>query len=88
MQPYQRTREKREKVANVTGILATLAIHALVLVFCLTSGLTYLDPPPPERAPLVIEFQEEVVLEKPVETQIGQGPQAEEVNMDEEVELV
>ena len=88
MQPYQRTREKREKVANVTGILATLAIHALVLVFCLTSGLTYLDPPPPERAPLVIEFQEEVVLEKPVETQIGQEPQAEEVNMEEEVELV
>ena len=88
MQPYQRTREKREKVANVTGILATLAIHALVLVFCLTSGLTYLDPPPPERAPLVIEFQEEGVLEKPVETQIGQEPQAEEVNMEEEVELV
>ena len=89
MQPYQRTREKREKTANVTGILATLAIHALVLVICLTSGLTYLDPPPPERAPLVIEFQEDVIAEeKPVETQIGQQPQAEEIDTEREVELV
>lgn len=89
MQPYQRTREKREKTANVTGILATLAIHVLVLVICLTSGLTYLDPPPPERAPLVIEFQEEMVAEeKPVETQIGQQPQAEEIDTEKEVDLV
>lgn len=89
MQPYQRTREKREKTANVTGILATLAIHVLVLVVCLTSGLTYLDPPPPERAPLVIEFQEEMVAEeKPVETQIGQQPQAEEIDTEKEVDLV
>lgn len=89
MQPYQRTREKREKTANVTGILATLAIHVLVLVVCLTSGLTYLDPPPPERAPLVIEFQEDVIVpEKPVETQIGQQPQAEEIDTEREVELV
>ena len=88
MQPYQRTREKREKVANVTGILATLAIHAVALVFCLTSGFTYLDPPPPERAPLVIEFQEDIAVEKPVETQIGQQPQAEEIDTEKEVELV
>ena len=89
MQPYQRTREKREKTANVTGILATLAIHVLVLVVCLTSGLTYLDPPPPERAPLVIEFQEDVIVpEKPVETQVGQQPQAEEIDTEREVELV
>ena len=88
MQPYQRTREKREKVANVTGILVTLAIHVLVLVICLTNGLTYLDPPPPERAPLVIEFQEDIAVEKPVETQVGQQPQAEEIDTEKEVELV
>ena len=88
MQPYQRTREKREKTANVTGILVTLAIHVLVLVICLTNGLTYLDPPPPERAPLVIEFQEDIAVEKPVETQVGQQPQAEEIDTEKEVELV
>lgn len=88
MQPYQRTREQREKTASITGILVTLGVHALALVVCLTSGLTYLDPPPPERAPLVIEFQEDVPEEKPVETRIGQEPQAEEIDQEREVELV
>ena len=88
MQPYQRTREKREKTSVVTGVLATLALHALALVVCLTSGFTYLDPPPPERAPLVISFEEDIVAEKPVETTVGQEPQAEEVDPEKEVDLV
>ena len=88
MQPYQRTREKREKNANVTGILATLGIHAAALVVLLTSGLTYLDPPPPERTSIVIEFEEEVPEVKPVQTRIGRQPQAEEVDLTKDVELV
>ena len=88
MQPYQRTREKREKTSVVTGVLATLALHALALVVCLTSGFTDLDPPPPERAPLVISFEEDIVAEKPVETTVGQQPQAEEVDPEKEVDLV
>lgn len=88
MQPYQRTREKREKTAAVTGVLATLLLHALALVVCLTSGFTYLDPPPPERAPLIISFDEVLPAEKPVETTVGQQPQAEEVDPEREVELV
>ena len=59
MQPYQRTRETREKNARITGAVATLAVHALAAAVLLTSGLTYLDPPPPERSSLVIEFEEE-----------------------------
>ena len=56
MQPYQRTRQRREKTANVTGVIVTLGAHALALVVLLTSGLKYLDPPPPERTSLLIEF--------------------------------
>ena len=88
MQPYQRTQQKREKSATVTGILATVGIHAAALVVLLTSGLTYLDPPPPERTSLLIEFEEEVQEAKPVRTQVGQQPQAEEVDRTREVELV
>ena len=88
MQPYQRTREKREKNANVTGILVTLGIHAAALVVLFTSGLTYLDPPPPERTSLLIEFEEEVPEVKPVQTRIGRQPQAEEVDRTKDVELV
>jgi TonB family protein len=88
MQPYQRTRQQRDKRANVTGILVTVVVHALALVICLTSGLSYLDPPPPERTSLVIEFEEELFQEKPTPTQAGREPQAENVDVTKPVELV
>lgn len=88
MQPYQRTRLQRDKRANVTGVLVTVVVHALALVICLTSGFSYLDPPPPERTSLVIEFEEEPVQEKPVATQVGREPQAENVDVTKPVELV
>ncbi|MBO4635047.1 MAG: TonB family protein [Bacteroidales bacterium] len=87
MQPYQRTQAQREKHARVTGILVTLGLHALALVFCLTNGLTWLDPPPPEQSTMIIDF-EEVELEKPVPTKIGREPQAEKVDLEKEVDLV
>ena len=88
MQPYQRTRQQRDRRANVTGILVTVAVHALALIICLTSGLSYLDPPPPERTSLVIEFEEELAVEKPTPSQIGREPQAENVDVTKPVELV
>ena len=88
MQPYQRTRETREKRANVTGFLATLLFHALVLVVFLTCGLPYLDPPPPERTSLVIEFEEEEDARTSFVSKVGRQPQAEEVDVTKPVELV
>ncbi|MBR1569340.1 MAG: TonB family protein [Bacteroidales bacterium] len=88
MQPYQRTREQRDKTANVTGLLVTAAVHAAALVICLTTGLRYLDPPPPERTSLVIEFEEEAVVEKPVPAQAGREPEAQETDLTKPVELV
>ena len=88
MQPYQRTRQQREKKSGVIGLLITLGFHALALVVLLACGLTYLDPPPPERTSLVIEFEEEDVPDKPVITRVGRQPQAEEVDVTKPVELV
>lgn len=85
MQPYQRNRQKAEKNAGVSGILLTLGIHALAAVTLLTSGLTYLDPPPPERTSLLIDF-EEAPKEDPV-TRLGNEPQAEEIDLTKPVEL-
>ena len=79
MQTYLRTRQQREKNANVTGLLATLGLHAVALVVCLTSGFTYLDPPPPERTSLVITFEEEMETEKPLPTRTGRQPQAADI---------
>ena len=88
MQPYQRTQKKREKDANLTGILVTLALHAVALVICLTSGLKYLDPPPPERTSMLIEFEEAQEQVKPQPNKTGRQPQAENVDREKEVELV
>lgn len=88
MQPYQRDRQKKEKDAGVTGILFTLGFHAVALVVLLTGGLTYLDPPPPERTSLLIEFEDvDEVKQKPVQ-RTGRQPQAEEIDITKPVELV
>lgn len=88
MQPYQRSRLKREKDSNVTGLAITLVFHALLAVVLFTSGLTYLDPPPPERTSLLIEFEVEQEQVKPTPTRTGRQPQAETVDVTKPVELV
>ena len=88
MQPYLRSRQTEDKRARWTGLAATVAVHALALVFCLTAGLKYLDPPPPETS-FLIDFEEEPVEnETPVETKVGRQPQAEETDPEKPVELV
>jgi len=89
MKPYQHTREQRERRAKVTGIAVTFLVHALALGLCLVTGLTYLDPPPPERTSLLIEFEEAPEVDvKPVESRIGREPEAQETDPEREVELV
>ena len=71
MQPYLRSRQTEDKRARLTGLAATVLIHVVALVFCLTAGLKYLDPPPPETS-FLIDFEEEVLEdEKPVDTKVG-----------------
>ena len=88
MQPYLRTRQEQDRRSLWTGLGATVAAHAIALVVCLTSGLKYLDPPPPETS-FLIDFEEEIQeQERPMETRVGRQPQAEEVDRTKEVELV
>ena len=88
MQPYLRTRQEQDRRGQWTGLAVTVAVHAIALVICLTAGLKYLDPPPPETS-FLIDFEEELQeVEKPVATRVGRQPQAEEVDRTKEVELV
>ena len=88
MQPYQRTRASREKRSGLLGLGATAVFHAVLLVVLLEGGLTYLDPPPPETS-FILDFTEaELNEEKPTETTVGRQPQAEETDLEREVELV
>ena len=88
MQPYLRSRQTEDKRARWTGLAATVAVHVVALVFCLTAGLKYLDPPPPETS-FLIDFEEELFEpETPTPTKIGRQPQAEETDPEKPVELV
>ena len=88
MQPYLRTRQEQDRRARISGLVVTIAVHALAVVFCLTAGLKYLIPPPPETS-LLITFEEESrELERPTPTRVGRQPQAEEVDPTRPVELV
>ena len=60
MQPYLRSRQTEDRRARWTGLAATVAVHVVAVVFCLTAGLKYLDPPPPETS-FLIDFEEEVL---------------------------
>ncbi len=53
MQPYLRSRQTEDKRARLTGLAATVLVHVVALVFCLTAGRKYLDPPPPDTSLLI-----------------------------------
>ncbi len=88
MQPYLRTRLEQDKRSRGIGIGLTVAVHALILLLCVFTGLKYLDPPPPETT-FLIDFEEEVLeKETPIPAKVGRQPQAEEVDKTKPVELV
>jgi len=87
MEPkYIRDRKKQEKVAKVTGIVLTVALHVLACLFFVFTGVKYLYPPPPETS-FLVDF-DEIDLEKIIQERSGREPQAEEVDLSNPVELV
>ena len=66
MEEYKQDREKQRKLSRVAGIGLTLVLHAAALSCACFAGMTYLDPPPPEREEILIDFDEpEVDIRKP-----------------------
>ena len=88
MQPYLHTRDQQEKNARTGGIIVTVALHVALALVCLFTGLSYLDPPPPERTSLLIEFEPEEEHVRIHQSRTGRQPQADEVDRTREVELV
>ena len=84
MQHYIREREKQERLSRTTGAALTVLLHVALLAVFFISGFTYLDPPPPEREMILIEF-EEPKIEKPKQVWNGTRPQA--VNPDPQKEI-
>lgn len=78
---YIRERERQNKVSRATGVVLTVSLHVVLIVFCFFAGFTYLDPPPPEQEQILIDF-DEVEIEKPRQTWRGTSPRAEEKSKD------
>lgn len=56
---YRQLRGKSEKHGRRVGFLLTFGLHACIATALAASGLTWLDPPPPEQSVLVDFIQEE-----------------------------
>ncbi len=84
---YRQLREKNNRTSTVSGVILAVALHAGLAVTLLSSGLTYLDPPPPEDT-FLIDFTQ-VVEEEPMEQKVtSQQPQVEEPDPSRDHELV
>ena len=74
-QQYIRERERQEKLSRRGGAVFTVIVHTALLVCFFHAGFTYLDPPPPEKELILIEF-DEPDIERPRQTWNGSRPQA------------
>ena len=65
----------------------TIIVHAALFVCFLHTGFTYLDPPPPEKELILIEF-DEPEIERPRQTWNGSRPQAVNPDRSKPINLV
>ena len=71
---HERQRQETRSILS-GGVLAFVANGMLVAGLCV-GGFTYLDPPPPEKEQILIEF-EQVEVQKPKQRRDGTKPRAE-----------
>ncbi len=88
MEKYLKEREKQNRLSGVTGVALTVVLHGTLVGCCFFAGLTYLDPPPPEKEEILIEFEEIKPVEPPKQTWDGAKPQVIEPKPKEEIKLV
>lgn len=82
---YEQEHNRQERKSTAAGILLAALAHILLFSVCMTNGLKYLYPPPPEQS-MVIEFAE-VEQEPEIPEQITYGTQPRAVDADPEEDL-
>lgn len=86
-QQYLQVREKQARRSRTTGVALTIVLHAGLVAGGAISGFTYLDPPPPEKEMIVIDFTEPEI-EKPKQIWNGTRPQAVNPDPTQPINLV
>ncbi len=84
---YKQEQERQGKMSRAAGAVLTVVLHAGLLACCFVTGFSYLDPPPPEKTPILIEFEEPEVR-KPRQHWSGSRPQAERPDPTKDINLV
>ena len=84
---YLKDREIQERTSRMTGVVLTAALHAGIVTCLFMTGFTYLDPPPPEKEMILIEF-DEPEIEKPKQIWNGTRPQAVNPDPTQPINLV
>ena len=73
MEKYKADRERQKKNSVVGGMLLTVLAHAGAFACLSFTGLVWLDPPPPEREDILIDFSEEIRVEQPRQRYVNQS---------------
>jgi hypothetical protein len=84
---YLQERERQERRSRTTGVALTAVLHAGLAGCLFMTGFTYLDPPPPEKETILIEF-DEPEIEKPRQIWNGTRPQAVNPDPTQPINLV
>ena len=84
---YLEERERQSRRSRTTGVALTVVLHAGMAACLFVTGFSYLDPPPPEKEMILIEF-EEPQIEKPVQIWNGTRPQAVNPDPTQPINLV
>lgn len=87
MEKYRQERARQEKLSRMSGGILTVVIHLAMIACFFVTGFTYLDPPPPEKTPILIDFTESEI-EKPKQIWNGSKPKVEQPDPAEPVNLV
>lgn len=73
---YMHHQDRDARNSVITGGILAVVVNAGLVITLSVSGFTYLDPPPPEREQIMIEFEEAETV-KPKQRRDGTKPRAE-----------
>lgn len=83
---YRQQRIRTSREGSTVGMVTTVLVHLLLVVFGAFSGFKYIYPPPEERS-ILIEF-EEVNEPDPIQVRAGRQPSAVNADPHRRIELV
>ena len=87
MEKYRQERARQQKLSRMSGGILTVVVHVAMVACFFVTGFKYLDPPPPERTPILIDFTEPEV-KKPEQTWKGTKPKVEQPDLTKPINLV